>query len=99
MTLSSDERKTNAKEDENEPQGKEIFVGSTKKPSSELETKVLDDIQRDQSINIETIMEMTIRQLENDKTLRDKYPDDLKKLRHQWKEFSALFERLTKNIN
>jgi len=81
------------------PQGKEIFIGSTKKPSSELETRVLDDLEKDQSINVDVIMEMTIKELENDKTLQAKYPDELKRLRQQWKEFSSNFQRLTKSID
>jgi hypothetical protein len=81
------------------PQGKEIFIGSTKKPSSEIEIKILDDIHKDQSIDIDVIMDMTIRQLENNKTLQTKNPDELKILRQQWKEFSTIFQRLIKSID
>jgi len=83
----------------NGPQGKEIFIGNTKKPSSELETRILEDMQDDQSINVDVIIEMTLRQLENDKTLQGKHPDELKMLRQQWKEFSSLFQRLAKSAD
>jgi len=81
------------------PQGKEIFIGSTKKPSTELETRILADIQKDQSIDVDVIMELTIKQLENNKTLQNTNPDELKMLRQQWKEFSTIFQKLIKSMD
>ncbi len=78
------------------PQGKEIFVGNDEKPSSELEANVLENIRKDQSIDIDVIMDMAIKQFETDKTLQSKYPDDLKMLRQQWNEFSIIFQKLSK---
>jgi len=89
--------KSNATEDG--PQGEEIFIGSREKHSSDLEKKVFDDLQKDQSINLDEIVEMTIRQLENNKILREKNPEDIKMLRQQWKEFSSTFQKLAKNID
>jgi len=80
------------------PQGEEIFIGGEGK-YSDLEKKVFDDLQKDQSINLDEIMEITIRQLENNKILREKNPKDIEVLRRQWMEFSSTFQKLAKNID
>lgn len=81
------------------PQGKEVSIDVTTKPSSELESGIIDDIKKDQSINIDVIMDMAIKEFENNKTLQSKCSEDLKKLRQQWTEFSTLFQTISKNID
>jgi sRNA-binding carbon storage regulator CsrA len=74
---------------------KEIFIGSKKHPSSNIDKKVLNDLKQNQTINIDEIIEMTISKFEEDLTLQKEAPEDLKMLRDQWKAFSLTFKKIT----
>lgn len=80
--------------DEDRHEKKEIFIGSKKQPSSNIDKKVLSDLKQNQTINIDEIIEMTISKLEEDLTLQKKVPEDLKILRDQWKAFSSTFKKI-----
>jgi hypothetical protein len=80
--------------DKDESGKKEIFIGSKKHTSSNIDRKVLSDLQQNQTLNIDEIIEMTISKLEEDPALQKKVPSDLKLLREQWHSFSITFKNV-----
>lgn len=61
---------------------------------SPIARKLFDDLQNRRKINLVEIVEMKISELENDAALRSKYPDEVKRLRNDWKAFIDTFTLL-----
>lgn len=84
----------------------DIFLSSDKNPnedkgnkkSSPLPGSTADKLQKDfeenQEIKIDEIIETMITEMEQDKNLQTKFPDEVKLLRKHWKTFSSTFQKL-----
>jgi len=82
-----------------DPKIKKIIADSDMKwdkPSSPIAKKLLDDFISQRKIKLPEIVEMKISELEKDTMLKEKYPEEVKKLRSQWNAFLEVFIKLGK---